>query len=104
MRVLKSVTERIVQMGRCDAPTVWFIAGVAAVVTNRSRSTVQLEPKYRLADQVPDKEQALAATAQLDAEADRRQSRPRHDRVERRAKVSMTPRPCLSLPRLASCP
>ncbi|MGI9425436.1 MAG: efflux RND transporter permease subunit [Hyphomicrobiaceae bacterium] len=65
MRVLKSVTERIVKWVAA-APTVWFIAGVAAVVTTGVLYS-QLEPKYRLADQVPDKEQALAATAQLDA-------------------------------------
>ena len=27
---------------------------------------LQLEPRYRLADQVPDREQALGATAQID--------------------------------------
>ena len=64
MRFLKSVTERIVHWV-VDAPTVWFLAGVAAVVLTGS-VYVQLEPKYRLADQVPDKEQALAATARLD--------------------------------------
>ncbi len=64
MRVLKSVTERIVHWV-VDAPTVWFITGVLAVIVTGS-VYVQLEPKYRLADQVPDKEQALAATARLD--------------------------------------
>ena len=64
MQVLKSVTERIVT-NVANAPTTWFVLGVAAVVATGS-IYVQLEPKYRLADQVPDKEQALAATAQLD--------------------------------------
>lgn len=64
MVILKTVTERIVRYVT-SAPTFWFAAGVSAVIIT-GLIYVQLEPKYRLADQVPDKEQALAATAQLD--------------------------------------
>jgi predicted RND superfamily exporter protein len=64
MRILKNVTEGIVRRV-VAAPGAWFAAGVAAVVLT-GLAYVQLEPKYRLADQVPDKEQALAATARLD--------------------------------------
>ncbi len=46
-------------------PLPYFIAGVAAVVLT-GLAYVQLEPHYRLADQVPDKEHALAATGRLD--------------------------------------
>lgn len=46
-------------------PAVWLGVGVAAVlITGAAYAT--LEPQYRLADQVPDKEQALAATDRLD--------------------------------------
>ena len=45
---------------------------------------LQLEPRYRLADQVPDREQALGATGPHRREADRRQPRPHHDRMEDR--------------------
>ena len=64
MVFLKSVTERIAN-SVAARPTGWFIAGVAGVILT-GMVYVQLEPKYRLADQVPDKEQALAATAKLD--------------------------------------
>ena len=40
-------------------------AGVAAVVLT-GLAYGQLEPRYRLADQVPDQEQALAGSARLD--------------------------------------
>lgn len=46
-------------------PWPFLIAGLVAVGTT-GLAYRQLEPAYRLADQVPDKEQALAATGQLD--------------------------------------
>ena len=46
-------------------PIPWTIAGIAAVVLT-GLAYSRLEPHYRLADQVPDKEQALAATGRLD--------------------------------------
>ncbi len=64
MVVLKSATEGIVRRVAA-APTLWFALGVIAVISTGFVYT-KLEPKYRLADQVPDKEQALAATARLD--------------------------------------
>jgi len=64
MRVLKTITEAIVRKV-VAAPVLWFAAGVAVVLATGAIYT-QLEPKYRLADQVPDKEQALEATAKLD--------------------------------------
>ncbi|MGI9524357.1 MAG: efflux RND transporter permease subunit [Hyphomicrobiaceae bacterium] len=64
MGLLKTVTEAIVRRVAA-APTVWFCAGVLGVAV-AGAMYIQLEPRYRLADQVPDKEQALAATAKLD--------------------------------------
>lgn len=46
-------------------PLPYFAVGVIAVVLT-GLAYVQLEPHYRLADQVPDKEHALAATDRLD--------------------------------------
>jgi predicted RND superfamily exporter protein len=46
-------------------PLGYVLAGVAAVILT-GLAYVRLEPHYRLADQVPDKEQALAATGRLD--------------------------------------
>ena len=46
-------------------PLPYFLAGLIAVVLT-GLAYVQLEPHYRLADQVPDKEHALAATDRLD--------------------------------------
>jgi len=62
--VLQRLSERII--GTVIAvPGVFVALGLAAVLfTGWAYS--QLTPMYRLADQVPDKEQALAATAQLD--------------------------------------
>jgi predicted RND superfamily exporter protein len=48
-----------------SAPLLFTALGVGAVAFTGWAYT-QLTPMYRLADQVPDKEQALAATAQLD--------------------------------------
>lgn len=46
-------------------PVIFFVLGAAAVVAT-GYAYGQLTPMYRLADQVPDKEQALAATSKLD--------------------------------------
>jgi predicted RND superfamily exporter protein len=46
-------------------PLGYALVGLAAVVL-AGLGYVRLEPHYRLADQVPDKEQALAATGRLD--------------------------------------
>ena len=46
-------------------PAVYFLMGLAAVI-GTGLAYVRLEPHYRLADQVPDKEQAVAATGRLD--------------------------------------
>ena len=46
-------------------PIPWAVAGLAAVVLTGIAYS-RLTPHYRLADQVPDKEQALAATGRLD--------------------------------------
>ncbi|MEO0810093.1 MAG: efflux RND transporter permease subunit [Pseudomonadota bacterium] len=64
MHMLKWVTEAIVRKV-IDYPTFWFSAGIATVIVTGIIYT-QLEPRYRLADQVPDKEQALDATSKLD--------------------------------------
>ncbi len=62
--VLQKITDSIVVTvgGR---PILFTLMGVAAVVATGA-AYWNLEPRYRLADQVPDKEQALAGTAQLD--------------------------------------
>ena len=62
--VLGRMTEAIVRTV-IRAPLFWSLAGLAAVVFT-GHAYVQLVPSYRLADQVPDKEQALAATGRLD--------------------------------------
>ena len=46
-------------------PAPYFLAGLIAVVLC-GLAYIQLEPQYRLADQVPDQEHALAATSRLD--------------------------------------
>ncbi len=62
---LHSVTVGIVYHV-ASRPLPYFIAGVLAVIFTGA-VYLQLEPQYRLADQVPDKEQALAATDRIDA-------------------------------------
>jgi len=47
------------------SPLPYFLLGLTAVVLS-GLAYVQLEPHYRLADQVPDQEHALAATSRLD--------------------------------------
>ena len=62
--VLQRVTDAIVRRV-ARHPAVFVVLGIIAVaVTGAAYS--QLEAHYRLADQVPDKEQALAGTARLD--------------------------------------
>lgn len=46
-------------------PLIFVVLGVIAVLVT-GHAFVNLKPMYRLADQVPDKEQALAATGSLD--------------------------------------
>ncbi|MFN3745041.1 MAG: efflux RND transporter permease subunit [Hyphomicrobiaceae bacterium] len=62
--VLGAITESIVRRV-IAAPLGFSIAGLLAVVLT-GLAYVQLAPQYRLADQVPDKEHALAATERLD--------------------------------------
>jgi predicted RND superfamily exporter protein len=62
--VLQHATEAIVRRV-ADAPVLFSVLGLAAVIATGAAYT-QLVPMYRLADQVPDKEQALAGTAKLD--------------------------------------
>lgn len=64
VHVLRVVTENIVKHV-ARAPMPWLAGGIAAVLLTGIAYT-QLKPQYRLADQVPDKEQALAATSRLD--------------------------------------
>jgi len=62
--ILGRITEAIVKTV-IRAPLLFSLAGVAAVVITGIAYS-RLVPHYRLADQVPDKEQALAATDRLD--------------------------------------
>lgn len=62
--VLQRMTERIIAFV-ISMPLLFTAAGFGAVAFTGWAYT-QLTPMYRLADQVPDKEQALAATAKLD--------------------------------------
>lgn len=59
-RTTEGIVARVIQR-----PLAWTLIGVAAVVAT-GLAYSRLEPHYRLADQVPDKEQALAATDRLD--------------------------------------
>ena len=62
--VLGAITEWIVRRV-IAAPLAFSLAGLFAVLLTGA-AYVQLVPQYRLADQVPDKEHALAATERLD--------------------------------------
>lgn len=64
MNRLGAISERVVRHV-ISWPHVYSIAGITIVVL-AGLAYVNLEPRYRLADQVPDKEQALAATDRLD--------------------------------------
>lgn len=63
--ILHTVTEGIFALV-LRRPLVYSVLGLL-VVGLAGSAYIQLEPRYRLADQVPDKEQALSGTAQLDA-------------------------------------
>jgi hypothetical protein len=62
--VIGRITEGIVRLV-IRAPAFWTLVGILAVVLT-GYAYARLVPSYRLADQVPDKEQALAATGRLD--------------------------------------
>ncbi len=62
--VLQRMTERTIAFV-ISFPLLFTTLGLIAVVAT-GWAYSQLTPMYRLADQVPDKEQALAATAKLD--------------------------------------
>lgn len=62
--VLQRVTERIVRVVAHHSVLASVMGLVAVTLTGLAYS--QLVPQYRLADQVPDKEQALQGTAKLD--------------------------------------
>jgi len=62
--LIQRVTDKIMG-GSARHPALFTSLGVVAVVLT-GLAYAQLEPKYRLADQVPDQEQALAGSAQLD--------------------------------------
>jgi len=62
---LQKITDAIVRTVAANATVFFVLALVATVLCGIAYS--QLKPHYRLADQVPDKEQALAATGRLDS-------------------------------------
>ncbi len=62
--MLQRVTDRIVGFS-ASRPFILTLLGIAAVAWT-GWAYIQLEPRYRLADQVPDQEQALAGSARLD--------------------------------------
>lgn len=62
--LLQRVTDKIMG-GSARHPVLFTSLGIVAVVLT-GLAYAQLEPKYRLADQVPDQEQALAGSAALD--------------------------------------
>jgi len=61
---LQRVTDAVVRKVAANATAVFCAAVVVVFLTGVAY--FQLKPSYRLADQVPDKEQALAATDRLD--------------------------------------
>ena len=62
--LLQRVTDRIMSTA-AGRPALFTALGIVAVVLT-GLAYAQLQPKYRLADQVPDQEQALAGSAELD--------------------------------------
>jgi len=62
--LLQAVTDRVMGVA-ARAPALFVLLGIIAVAAT-GWTYNQLVPMYRLADQVPDKEQALAATSRLD--------------------------------------
>ena len=65
MNALKSLCGRIARLG-VSRPKAIVTLGLLVVIAFGA-IYVTLSPRYRLADQVPDREQAVAASAQLDA-------------------------------------
>jgi predicted RND superfamily exporter protein len=64
MRLLATISEALfLHVGR--RPAIYVVAGIILAALMGVAYT-DLKPHYRLADQVPDKEQALAATGRLD--------------------------------------
>ncbi|MEM1372061.1 MAG: MMPL family transporter, partial [Pseudomonadota bacterium] len=63
--MLGQLTNAIVQVV-VRRPAIFTALGVIATLAT-GWAYVQLEPRYRLADQVPDREQAIAGSASLDA-------------------------------------
>ena len=61
-------------------PGLYSLLGLVVVV-GLGVNYANLQPRYRLADQVPDRQRAVAASERLDVEIDRRQSDRRADRV-----------------------
>lgn len=61
---LQRITDSVVAFSAAR-PVVLSLVGIVAVVAT-GLAYAQLEPRYRLADQVPDKEQALDGSARLD--------------------------------------
>ena len=62
--LLQRLTDAIISVVS-NHPIFFTLCGVASVVAT-GLIYGQLQPRYKLADQVPDKEQALAGTAELD--------------------------------------
>ena len=62
-------------------PGLFSLIAVLVVAGLGATSTPICEPRYRLADQVPDKQQAVAASEPSRRQADRRQSDRRPDRI-----------------------
>ncbi|MCC7252481.1 MMPL family transporter [Hyphomicrobium sp.] len=62
--VLQRLSDRVI--GFVGARPLAFVLLGLAVVAGTGHAFFSLKPMYRLADQVPDKEQALAATGSLD--------------------------------------
>jgi len=63
--VLQRITDAIVRTVAANANVIFAFSIIAVVLCGVAYT--QLKPHYRLADQVPDKEQALAATGRIDA-------------------------------------
>ncbi len=95
--VLQTVTTAIVA-GVARRPTIFFTLGLIVVLLCGA-AYVQLEPHYRLADQVPDKEQALAATDRLDKKLTG--ASPVHVMIQWKGKASLYDPPTLAVIRAA---
>jgi len=62
---LQRITDAIVRTVAANANVIFALSIVTVILCGIAYA--QLKPHYRLADQVPDKEQALAATGRIDA-------------------------------------